>query len=189
MQQTLLITGLTCLIAAIVGGGLKAFGIEIPLLSSRVRQVVLGLFGLILIAVGLFPLFPPGSVTVYEDNVPDTNSHGIRFLELTAKSVHNPPKVNERIRVEFTLQNAGDKPVDLLGIWVTAYDPSGRQKDFAYQKVNRTILPQERITTSGERTLDAAGTWELGPHYALGKKWDGEGYPGHWKRFHLAVMP
>ncbi len=29
MQQTLLITGLTCLIAAIVGGGLKAFGIEI----------------------------------------------------------------------------------------------------------------------------------------------------------------
>jgi hypothetical protein len=55
MQQTILVTGLACLIAAIVGGGLKAFGIEIPLLSSRVRQFVLGLFGLILIATGIMP--------------------------------------------------------------------------------------------------------------------------------------
>jgi len=55
MQQTFLIAGLACLIAAIVGGGLKAFGIEIPLLSSRVRQTVLGLLGVILIAAGTIP--------------------------------------------------------------------------------------------------------------------------------------
>jgi hypothetical protein len=55
MQQTLLIAGLACLIAAIVGGGLKAFGIEIPVLSSRFRQAVLGLLGLILIVVASLP--------------------------------------------------------------------------------------------------------------------------------------
>ncbi len=55
VQQTIFITGLTCLIAAIVGGGLRAFGIEIPLLSSRARQLILGLLGLILITAGVMP--------------------------------------------------------------------------------------------------------------------------------------
>jgi hypothetical protein len=55
MQQTLLITGLACLIAAIVGGGLKAFGLEIPILSSGIRQTALGLLGLILIVAATLP--------------------------------------------------------------------------------------------------------------------------------------
>jgi hypothetical protein len=38
--------GVLCIIAAIVGGGLKASGMEIPIL----RQVILGAFGLVLIA-------------------------------------------------------------------------------------------------------------------------------------------
>jgi hypothetical protein len=64
MQQTLLLTGLACLIAAIVGGGLKAFGIEIPVLSSRIRQAALGFLGLILIlAASLVGLTPPPTVT------------------------------------------------------------------------------------------------------------------------------
>jgi hypothetical protein len=40
--------GIACVIAAIVGGGLKAFGFEIPLLSSKKRQYALGILGLIL---------------------------------------------------------------------------------------------------------------------------------------------
>lgn len=60
MQHTFLITGLACLMAAIVGGGLKAFGIEIPLLNSRIRQTILGLLGIVLIAAGfvLYPALP-----------------------------------------------------------------------------------------------------------------------------------
>ena len=38
METTFLSAGLACLIAAIVGGGLKAFGIEIPVMSMRFRQ-------------------------------------------------------------------------------------------------------------------------------------------------------
>jgi hypothetical protein len=49
MSTTLLTTGLACMIAAIVGGGLRAFGVEIPLLQSAKRQGLLAGFGLILL--------------------------------------------------------------------------------------------------------------------------------------------
>lgn len=48
MDSTLLGAGLACLVAAIVGGGMKAFGFEIPLVSSTKRQLMLGLLGLTL---------------------------------------------------------------------------------------------------------------------------------------------
>ena len=55
MENVLLTAGIASVIAAIAGGGLKAFGIEIPLLRSVCRQVILGLLGLVMIlfAVGL----------------------------------------------------------------------------------------------------------------------------------------
>ena len=53
MHTTLLTTGLVCMIAAIVGGGLKAFVIEVPAFQSTRRQVALGLFGLVLFVAGL----------------------------------------------------------------------------------------------------------------------------------------
>ena len=49
MKSTLFKTGIACIIAAIVGGGFKAFGIEIPLLQSVPRQLLLGIFGGILL--------------------------------------------------------------------------------------------------------------------------------------------
>jgi hypothetical protein len=48
MSTTLLTAGLACVIAAIVGGGLKAFGLELPILASRGRQGLLATFGIIL---------------------------------------------------------------------------------------------------------------------------------------------
>ncbi len=45
MRTILLTTGLACVIAALAGGGLKAFGIEISVLNSIRRQVALGAFG------------------------------------------------------------------------------------------------------------------------------------------------
>ncbi len=52
MEQTLIASGIACIIAAIVGGGLKAFKIEIPVLKSVARQVSLGVFGVLLIGAG-----------------------------------------------------------------------------------------------------------------------------------------
>jgi hypothetical protein len=49
MTTTLLTAGIACVIAAIAGGGLKAFGIEIPALASARRQGALGAFGALLL--------------------------------------------------------------------------------------------------------------------------------------------
>lgn len=49
MSTTLLTFGVACIVAAIVGGGLKAFQIEIPALRSLTRQVMLATFGLAMV--------------------------------------------------------------------------------------------------------------------------------------------
>lgn len=56
METTLLTAGIAFVAAAIIGGGLKAFHIEIPAINTLSRQVLLGGFGLALIAVALFGL-------------------------------------------------------------------------------------------------------------------------------------
>jgi hypothetical protein len=53
METLFLSTGLACIIAAIIGGGLKAFQIELPALHSVRRQWLLGTFGVILIIVSV----------------------------------------------------------------------------------------------------------------------------------------
>lgn len=58
METTLLNSGLACLIASIIGGGLKAFGIEIPLLTTWPRQIALFFLGLML-CLTAFSLRPP----------------------------------------------------------------------------------------------------------------------------------
>jgi len=52
LDNVLITAGIACLIAAIVGGGLKAFAIEIPLLASVRRQLLLGLLGALLLGLG-----------------------------------------------------------------------------------------------------------------------------------------
>jgi hypothetical protein len=60
-MDKVLIAGIVCVIAAIVGGGLKAFGIEMPILKNSSRQLSLGAFGIVLLAIALtFGLHNPG---------------------------------------------------------------------------------------------------------------------------------
>jgi hypothetical protein len=51
MQNTLLGAGLGCVIGAVIGGGLKGFGMEIPLINSIRRQALLGVLGFVLIGL------------------------------------------------------------------------------------------------------------------------------------------
>jgi hypothetical protein len=53
MHQTFIIAGVVCVIAAIVGGGLKAFGVEMPLLNSTPRQIILGIAGIVFLFFGM----------------------------------------------------------------------------------------------------------------------------------------
>jgi hypothetical protein len=50
MNTTLLSAGLACVMAAVIGGGLSAFGITIPVLS-RPRQVLLFVLGIAILAL------------------------------------------------------------------------------------------------------------------------------------------
>src|SRR5215467_12360940 len=78
MNNTFVVAGLASPLAAIVGGGLKAFGIEVPLLKSLFRQIVLGVVGIVLLAFGLGavslpkrPSMPTPEVTAF------SHSHSI----------------------------------------------------------------------------------------------------------------
>lgn len=62
MQDIMLGAGIACMAAAVIGGGLKAFGMEIPLFSSLGRQVILFALG--------------GALTAFSVNLPDPKSIG-----------------------------------------------------------------------------------------------------------------
>lgn len=51
MNATLAVIGIVFLGAAVVGGGLKAFNIEFPILTSRRRQFLLAVVGVVALAV------------------------------------------------------------------------------------------------------------------------------------------
>jgi hypothetical protein len=64
METTLITAGIACVVAAIIGGGLKAFAIEIHVLESGRRQAALGVFGALLLAAGLGMSARPASTVV-----------------------------------------------------------------------------------------------------------------------------
>lgn len=51
LSSPLVLLGIFCLLAAIVGGGLKALGNEVPIITSFTRQLLLGGAGVALIVV------------------------------------------------------------------------------------------------------------------------------------------
>lgn len=59
MATTLLTTGLLCVIAAIVGGGIEALGGKVPVIESSKRQTALGLFGIVLLLGAWFSSSSP----------------------------------------------------------------------------------------------------------------------------------
>lgn len=61
MDVTLLVIGILCLVAAVVGGGLKLAGAEFPPLASARRQLLLALVGLAAAVAGVTVIALPDS--------------------------------------------------------------------------------------------------------------------------------
>ena len=59
--------GSVCILAAIVGGGLKAFGIELPALQSWGRQGILAIFGLVLMVAANYNPSSAQEVVLFDD--------------------------------------------------------------------------------------------------------------------------
>lgn len=75
-NSVLLTAGVVCIIAAIVGGGLKAFGAEVPALASVRRQLLLGSSGVVLLALGLLDLSHIQTNSAAADNPVSNGSSG-----------------------------------------------------------------------------------------------------------------
>jgi hypothetical protein len=45
LSTTMIVLGVVCIMAAIVGGGLKALGWTIPVVQRRITRLLLALFG------------------------------------------------------------------------------------------------------------------------------------------------
>jgi hypothetical protein len=73
METILISAGIACIIAAIIGGGLKAFNIEFPLLASLKRQILLASFGIALMVTG-FMTEKKGDVEKYQEHQPSKDS-------------------------------------------------------------------------------------------------------------------
>jgi len=75
MRTILLTTGLACVIAALAGGGLKAFGMEISALNSVRRQVALGAFGGVLALLAFTRYGEPDGSSSSSDTTRGTPPH------------------------------------------------------------------------------------------------------------------
>jgi len=103
MQNTLLTAAIACVMGAIVGGGLKAFGIEVPLLSSRKRQILLAFLGIVL-AVVAFSVNGDGSRRMSDNErsalrrEQSENGHDIiRYQDILTRLVEKEAVLKENV--------------------------------------------------------------------------------------------
>jgi hypothetical protein len=110
IDNAFLMAGLACLIAAIVGGGLNAFGIEIPVLEPVLHQIALGILGLILLAVAFELASFPRRIAL--------GILGVLGLVLITVVGHNQGALEQKRcekREEQRLAQEGVRAVDLSG--------------------------------------------------------------------------
>ena len=198
----LLLAGIIFILIAIVGGGFEIKEIKIPTVAKWAR-IVSGILGLVFCGLFFIITVYPNvtksiehhdnnkNIKIFEDKEPDVTSDNIKLIEILAKSPHSPPIVNDRLIIEFTLQNVGKNPIRILGTFVVARNPSGENKDFGDSNQNKTIQPQEIIKTKAYKIVDAPGTWQFGPCYGLDLPVIHEEEnlcPSEWRRFPIQVV-
>lgn len=179
---------------------IKILGVEIELSKSGLVIIIVGA---ILFCVPFIPFIkspcppcpqcPPvegtnGAKIIYEDTLTERSAHNVEFLRLTAWCVNNPPNVNDKIIVEYTIKNIDNSPIKFVETYVTAYDPDEVEKSFGFSNRNRILQPGEVLKTKGQQILDVSGVWQLGPQYAIGETSEDASYPGTWKRFKIEVV-
>ncbi len=196
----LILAGIIFIFLSIIGGKTIMANVSIPEISLKQRYI-LAIFGAVLLITGFLWIFPipppppPSNTTptptqqCYYDDAPDITNHGIKLINISATCEPNPPSVNSRITIEFTLQNVGNEPITFEFTSIAARNPSGENKDIGYgENTDRTVQPQEIVGTKGSIIVDSKGIWKFGPAYSL-KLPDGttEGNPNEWRRFPVLV--
>jgi hypothetical protein len=138
MDNVLLVAGLACLIAAVVGGGLTAFGMALPVLQSRVRQVILGMLGITLVVIGGLPQMKQLSSKNTDVNVPVKPDH------VNGAPVDPPP-----VKPTF---------VDVNGCWVHQQVP----KTFFFLKQTADVVTSEGSFGHADGHFSGTNTFTMG---------------------------
>lgn len=89
MQSTLIVAGVVFVGAAIVGGGMVAFKVEVPLIDSLPRQVLLGAFGMTLLVVGLV-FGDTGEAAVHTTSTTGSSEQPVETVAGALTWIHNP---------------------------------------------------------------------------------------------------
>lgn len=158
--QILVTSGTVALLAAVVGGGLKAFGLELPVISETKRQVLIGLFGAALLYLGLVEFADqPGPVS--EAATPMASDSSTLPPVTTATLTEPDPAKSEaldqaRHDVEVWQAGVSDSQRDLLVIRgeLSMYQAQGRTALVAATRAN--VKLQEQLVETKKNELRMA---------------------------------
>lgn len=146
MFETLILIGLACIIAAVVGGGLKLAKIEIPLIASTIRQILLAIVGLGIIVGTVVFVRPVGSSNGGDG--PKTSS-GEPTLTLSRAS--GPPGTS------LTVGGTGFAPGETVAIRFHVVDMTKAKADGQGSFGGQTIVIPANWTPEGQFSISAIG--------------------------------
>jgi hypothetical protein len=163
LSNTLLGFGLFCIATAIVGGGLKAFGFDLGKFNSVPRQIMLGIFGIILCSAAgeqtiinlRTYIFPPGNIVetfgpaeiapgqIKSFPLQEMQHYG--NVEATISDIHSDPPGKEVRVYVCSSANPGKCKNEQLGIGRSISDllPAGHN---AINIVNFSTNPSVTVT-------------------------------------------
>lgn len=152
MNTTLLLVGIACVVAAVVGGGLKLAGAEFPLLTSVPRQVLLAVVGLAVLLI---------SFAGADDDDQDPGADGSAMSATTTSSTPSPGSTRPAPTTAPTSIPFPGGEVDLTlsrtsGPPGTDVEVSGT--GFAG---GETVDVRFHTTTVGRETADASGAFSV----------------------------
>lgn len=126
----------------------------------------------------------PREAAIYIDDQVATSPDKIKVFGITATSQHDPPRVNDRITIQFSLQNIGQQPVALESTFIGARDPEKQNKDFSAENRRKILKPSEIANIKGSIAVSKKGVWKFWPCYTIGS-----GYcPNEWQSFSKDVV-
>jgi hypothetical protein len=155
MHQTFIIAGVVCIIASIVGGGLKAFGIEMPILNSTPRQIILGIVGIIFLFLGMG--WNNGSdvdkPTVTVDNKDSTSTLVTPVQEMRIIATSDPQivRANKETKINVLIFKPDNTPIEGVKVKITA--PGGYFKNSANRIETGITDSQGRFNTNWKAPL------------------------------------
>ena len=202
IQVISFIAGAAFILIAVIGGGFAIKEITVPSVPKAGR-IGLGIVGSLFISysllVTLIPILRDGRTigenstnvpvsrreeNIYANEAEDISPHGIKVLGLRALSLNDPPRVNDRITVQFSLQNVKRDPIALNPIFIGARDPAGKNVDFGRANYEKVLAPDEVIDVKSSIIVTERGVWKFWPCYKTG----GTYCPDEWRAFQIFVI-